>query len=211
MMDQCCAPQADPGDTKFRLILWVALVLNAGMFLVEITAGIFANSVALQADGIDFLSDSANYAISLFVLGMSLRARALAALIKAGSMGLFGVWVLASAAYYILTGAMPQPLVMGPVALLALAVNVAVALLLYAHRNGDSNRQSIWLCSRNDAIGNVAVFAAAGLIWITYSPWPDILVALAMAGLALHSARAIWDQARAELKQVAATTPAPAK
>jgi hypothetical protein len=160
--DDCCgAPASGEIDKPFRRALWIALVLNGAMFAVELYSSFLGRSVALQADAMDFLADAANYSISLFVLGMSLRAKAMAAFIKAGTMGLFGIWVLGMALYRVLEGGAPEPFIMGPVALLALAVNVGVALLLFAHREGDANRQSIWLCSRNDAIANLAVFAAA--------------------------------------------------
>ena len=188
-------------DKSFRVALWLALVLNLAMFFVEITAGVLARSVSLQADAIDFFGDSANYSLSLFVLGMSLRARAYAALIKAASMGLFGLWVIGSALYFLVTASVPEPIVMGPVAILALIVNVAVAFLLYVHRDGDANRRSVWLCSRNDAISNVAVFAAAGLVWMTSSGWPDVAVALVMAYLSLTSAWVIFRQASDEIRR----------
>lgn len=187
-------------DKSFRFALWLALVLNLAMFFVEISAGLFAHSVALQADGIDFFGDAANYGLSLFVIGMSLRGRAYAALIKAASMALFGLWVTGSALYFLVTANVPEPIVMGPVAILALIVNVSVAFLLYVHREGDANRRSVWLCSRNDAISNIAVFAAAVLVWITHAGWPDVIVALVMAYLSLTSAWVIFRQATNEIR-----------
>ena len=144
-------------DPIFRRVLWIALIANAGMFVVEIVASQLGDSISLQADALDFFGDAVNYAISLFVLGMALSLRARASLIKGATMAVFGLWVLGSAIYRALIGSEPEPSVMGLVAILALAVNVAVALLLYRYRTGDSNMRSIWLCSRNDAIGNIAV------------------------------------------------------
>ncbi|WP_420559234.1 cation transporter [Tepidicaulis sp.] len=208
--DDCCAaPTSGEIDKPFRRALWIALVLNGVMFAVELYSSFLGRSVALQADAMDFLADAANYSISLFVLGMSLRAKAMAAFIKAGTMSLFGLWVLGMALYRVLQGGAPEPFIMGPVALLALTVNVGVAFLLFAHREGDANRQSIWLCSRNDAIANLAVFAAAGLVWTTGQGWPDILVAVLIAALGLSSAWRVIRQAKGEWREGASPAPHP--
>ena len=156
--------------------------------------------MALQADALDFFGDAANYAISLFVLGMALRVRAYAALFKALSMAAFGAWVIGAAVHRALTGSEPDPVTMGGIATLALAVNVAVAGLLFRYRSGDSNLRSIWLCSRNDAIGNVAVMFAAGGVFTLGSRWPDLLVAIVIAGLNLWAAVQVVRQASDELK-----------
>ena len=171
------------------------------MFLVEVASGLKAGSVSLLADSLDFFGDAANYAVSLFVLGMALSIRAKAALVKGATLGIFGVGVLAYTAYRLWTGQVPEPLTMGVVAVLALVANVAVALMLYKWREGDSNMQSVWLCSRNDAIGNVAVVAAAGLVAWTGSAWPDLVVAVLMATLGITAARTIIAQAWRELNQ----------
>ena len=185
----------------YKKVLWVALVVNLGMFIVEVASGLKAGSVSLLADSLDFFGDAANYAVSLFVLGMVLSIRAKAALIKGATLGIFGVGVLAYTAYRLWTGQVPEPLTMGVVAVLALVANVAVALMLYKWREGDSNMQSVWLCSRNDAIGNVAVVAAAGLVAWTGSAWPDLAVAVLMATLGITAARTIIAQAWRELNQ----------
>ena len=185
----------------YKKVLWVALVVNLGMFIVEVASGLKAGSVSLLADSLDFFGDAANYAVSLFVLGMVLSIRAKAALIKGATLGIFGVGVLAYTAYRLWTGQVPEPLTMGVVAVLALVANVAVALMLYKWREGDSNMQSVWLCSRNDAIGNVAVVAAAGLVAWTGSAWPDLAVAVLMATLGITAARTIITQAWRELNQ----------
>ena len=185
----------------YKKVLWVALVVNLGMFIVEVASGLKAGSVSLLADSLDFFGDAANYAVSLFVLGMVLSIRAKAALIKGATLGIFGVGVLASTAYRLWTGQVPEPLTMGVVAVVALVANVAVALMLYKWREGDSNVQSVWLCSRNDAIGNVAVVAAAGLVAWTGSAWPDLAVAVLMATLGITAARTIITQAWRELNQ----------
>ncbi|MEW6204195.1 MAG: cation diffusion facilitator family transporter [Pseudomonadota bacterium] len=185
----------------YKKVLWVALIINLGMFLVEVASGLKAGSVSLLADSLDFFGDAANYAVSLFVLGMALSIRAKAALVKGATLGIFGVGVLAYTAYRLWTGQVPEPLTMGVVAVLALVANVAVALILYKWREGDSNMQSVWLCSRNDAIGNVAVVAAAGLVAWTGSAWPDLVVAVLMATLGITAARTIIAQAWRELNQ----------
>nr|WP_196242176.1 cation transporter [Azospirillum oleiclasticum] len=182
----------------------VALAVNAGMFLVEIVAGTAAGSVSLQADALDFLGDAANYVISLLVLGMALRWRARAALIKGVSLGVLGLWVAGQTLSNALAQTVPEAPVMGVVGLMALAANLGVAALLYAHRHGDANRQSVWICSRNDAIANVAVLAAAAGVFGTATGWPDIAVAAVIAGLSVSGAVRIVRQAAGELRPVAA-------
>ena len=189
-----------PIPPGYRRVLWIALFANLVMFLVEIGAGVSAGSVSLLADAIDFFGDAANYALSLFVLAMGVAARARTAMFKAGSMVLFGVLVLGRAAWAARSGGAPEPLTMGIVGTLALATNVAVAVLLYAYREGDANMRSVWLCTRNDAIGNVAMLLAALGVFGTGTRWPDLLVAAIMAGLALSAGLSVLRQARRELQ-----------
>jgi len=188
-----------PVNPRFRRALWVALVINAAMFAVEIVGGVKSGSVSLFADAVDFAGDAANYGISLTVLSLGLIWRARAALVKGLTMGAFGVFVLGRAAWGAMEGIPPEPLVMGGIGLLALAANGFVALLLYTFRDGDANMRSVWLCSRNDAIGNVAVMAAAAGVFGTGAGWPDLVVASIMAGLALSAGVAVVRQARREL------------
>ena len=183
----------------FRRVLWIALIANFAMFLVEIVASRLGDSMALQADALDFFADSTNYAISLFVVGMALSVRAKASLFNGASMALFGSWVLGSAGYRVFNDSAPDPATMSAIALLALLVNVAVAGLLYRFRDGDSNRQSIWLCSRNDAIGNIAVMLAAAGVFASGSHWPDLLVAAIIAALNIGAAQRVVRMAVAEL------------
>jgi Co/Zn/Cd efflux system component len=171
------------------------------MFVLEIAAGAHARSSSLQADAVDFLADAANYAISLFVVAASLRRRATAALIKGASMALFGVWVLGQSAYQAIVGAVPRAEVMGIVGVLALLANVGVLALLVSFRRGDSNMRSVWICSRNDVLGNVAVLLAASGVFATRTGWPDAVVALGMAALALWGAAQIVSQALSELRR----------
>jgi Co/Zn/Cd efflux system component len=197
--DQDHDPANSP-DPKYRRILWIALIINALMFVVEIIFSARANSVSLLADSIDFLGDSANYGISIWVLAMSVQTRAKASLLKAASMGIFGVAVLAHALWNAISGVVPDAQTMTLIGFLALAANVSVAIMLYAYRNGDSNMRSVWLCTRNDALGNIAVVLAAVGVFGTGTNWPDLIVAAIMASLALTSSFHVVKQARHELQ-----------
>ena len=190
---------ATAASPAYRRVLWVALAVNLAMFCVEIGAGLAAQSVSLLADSLDFLGDAGNYGISLFVLGMALQWRARASLLKAASMGAFGAWVAVTTAQHALAGTVPAAPVMGMVGALAFAANLGVAALLYRWREGDSNMRSVWICTRNDAIGNLAVLAAAAGVLGSGTGWPDYLVAAVMSGLALVGAFQVARQAMAEL------------
>lgn len=206
MAKNCCAVPQDTGashnDPRWRRVLWLALAVNAAMFAVEIVAGFAADSRALQADALDFLGDAANYAVSLSVAGMALVWRARAAMVKAAAMLAFGIWVMGSAVYGFVMGADPQAGTMGVIGAMALAANVGVAALLFRYRTGDANMRSVWICSRNDAIGNLAVLAAAVGVFGIGSAWPDLAVAAIMAGLASWGSVEVFRQARAELDAV---------
>jgi cation diffusion facilitator family transporter len=192
-----------PGaDGAYRRVLWVALAVNALMFGIEVAAGLGAGSTALLADSLDFLGDAANYGVSLFVLGLALRWRARAALLKGTSMAVFGLWVAGTAIHHAIAGTMPDATVMGIVGVLALAANLGVALLLFRHRDGDANRRSVWICTRNDALGNLAVLAAALGVFGTGSFWPDFAVASIMSALALWGSVQVLRQAAGELRFV---------
>jgi Co/Zn/Cd efflux system component len=187
---------------RYRRALWIALAVNLSMFGVELAAGWGAGSASLLADAVDFFGDAANYAVSLFVLSMGLAARARAALLKGLTMGGYGVFVLGQAAWNGWNGVVPDAATMGAIGALALAANVGVAVLLYAFREGDANMRSVWLCSRNDAIGNLAVMLAALGVFGTGTAWPDLIVACGMGLLGLSAARQVVKQARAELATV---------
>ncbi len=206
----CChnEPKFDGLSTGYRRVLWIVIAINATMFVVEIAAGTLAGSQALKADALDFLGDSLTYAISLLVLGRSLKARANAALFKGLSLAAMGLWVFASTAYSVLVLGLPSAPVMGAIGLLALAANLSSVLLLLRYREGDANVRSVWLCSRNDAIGNVAVMAAAGAVYLSGSAWPDLFVAGLMAALFLWSAVGIIRQALAERQEPVLPSPA---
>lgn len=199
MSAHCCPAPTPAVDPRYRRILWMALWVNAAMFGAEVTAGLHAQSVSLLADAVDFFGDAANYAVSLAVLAMLPVWRSRAALLKGLTMGAFGVFVLAKAAWNATAGVLPEPVIMGTVGFVALLANVAVAATLYRYRTGDANMRSVWLCSRNDAIGNIAVMLAALGVFGMRSAWPDIMVAAIMGVLALMAAISVVRQAIREL------------
>jgi Co/Zn/Cd efflux system component len=199
----CSAPDPHQGNAAYRRVLWIVLAINAVMFFVEIGAGLAAGSASLQADALDFLGDTGNYIISLAVLGMALRYRAMAALAKGLTMGAFGLWVLGTVVWHSTMGTVPEPITMGVVGFVALAANAVCFGLLYAYRDGDANMQSVWICSRNDVLGNLAVLLAALGVFGTGTGWPDLIVATIMASLALQGAWIVVRQARGELQSPA--------
>jgi len=202
MSAHCCGTNAkfDGLSADYRRRLWAVIAINATMFLVEMAAGALAGSQALQADALDFAADAATYGISLAVIGAALRVRAWAALAKGSSLTLMGLWVFGSTAYHVLVLGVPRAEVMGVVGLLALVANLASVLLLVRYKDGDANVRSVWLCSRNDAVGNVAVMIAALGVWGTATKWPDLIVAAIMAGLFLWSSSQILRQSWRELR-----------
>ncbi len=191
-------------SAAYKRALWAVIGINALMFLVEMMAGLFAGSQSLKADALDFLADTATYTITLLVIGLPLVWRASAALLKGLTLGATGLWVLASTVYRVLAQGVPQSEVMGVVGLLALLANLTSVLLLLKYRNGDANVRSVWLCSRNDAIGNLAVIAAASGVWATGTRWPDLIVAGIMASLFLFSSAQIVRNAIGELRTATA-------
>lgn len=196
--DECNANKAP--SARFKKVLWTALAINAVMFMVEVLGGLSSGSVSLMADAMDFLGDAANYAISLMVLPLGILWRARAALIKGMTMGLFGIFVLGNALWSFLHGGVPEAYTMGIIAVIALIANISVALMLYAFRDGDANMRSVWLCSRNDVIGNMAVMLAAVGVLGVGSAWPDLLVAVIIAGLGLSSGLHVLKQAITEIR-----------
>lgn len=199
--DTCCSggvPVFDGMDPRYKRILWTVIGLNGAMFLTEMVTGQLAGSQALQADALDFLGDTVTYGLSLAVIGASLRTRAMAALLKGLSLSVMGTWVLSSTIYRTLVLGVPSAEVMGVIGFLALAANLASVGLLMPYKDGDANVRSVWLCSRNDAIGNVAVMFAALGVWSTTTAWPDLIVAAIMAGIFLTSAFQILRQAWSE-------------
>ncbi|WP_050631592.1 cation transporter [Bradyrhizobium viridifuturi] len=213
MSSHCCGQHHEDlgGDplrqSAYRRVLWSVLAINAAMFGVEVGAGLAAGSASLQADAIDFLGDAANYAISLLVVGMALRYRAAAALAKAATMALFGLWVLGITAWHVLNGTLPHAVTMGSVGLTALLANTISFWLLWRHRTGDANMRSAWICTRNDVLGNLAVLFAAAGVFGTGTGWPDVIVAAAMAALALQGSASVMRQARSEFRSNADVAP----
>lgn len=205
----CCGdqPKFDGVSRDFKRALWIVIAINATMFVVEMAAGAMAGSQALKADALDFFGDTLTYTISLVVIGRSVRARSLAALLKGASLAAMGLWVLASTAWQVLVLGAPNAPVMGGIAILAFIANLASVGVLMAWRDGDANVRSVWLCSRNDAISNIAVLGAAGAVWLTGTAWPDLIVAALMAGVFCWSALQILMQARSEWRDEAYAEP----
>jgi len=202
MSADCChhAPKFEGLSADYKRRLWLVIAINASMFILEIVAGAISGSQALQADALDFAADAATYGISLAVIGTPIAVRARAALLKALSLTLMAIWVLGSTAYHVLVLGIPRAEIMGAVGVLALAANLASVLILVRYKDGDANVRSVWFCSRNDAIGNIAVMAAALGVWGSATKWPDLLVAAVMAGLFLTSSFQILRQSMQELR-----------
>jgi cation diffusion facilitator family transporter len=198
----CChhQPKFEGLSADYKRRLWAVIAINGGMFLLELVAGAISGSQALQADALDFAADSATYGISFAVIGSSIAVRARAAMLKAFSLTLMALWVLGSTAYHTLVLNIPRAEIMGAVGVLALLANLASVLILVRYKDGDANVRSVWLCSRNDAIGNVAVMLAALGVWGTATKWPDLLVAAVMAGIFLTSSFQILRQSMHELQ-----------
>ena len=208
-MSGCCGHDAkfDGVSKDYKRRLWIVIALNAVMFAVETGAGQLARSQALQADALDFLGDALTYGLSLAVIGASVRVRTNAALAKGASLMLMGAWVFGATVYRVFVAGFPEAEIMGIVGVLALAANMSSVLLLVRYKDGDANVRSVWLCSRNDAIGNVAVMVAALGVWGTATGWPDLIVATAMAALFLSSSFQIIRQALQEQRVFARHVP----
>ena len=207
MSAHCCDHETPAADKlvdlpRYRRVLWIALMVNAAMFVVEIAGGVSSGSLSLLADAVDFAGDALNYGVSLAVLAAAVAWRARAAMLKAACMIGFGLFVLGSALWNVWHGGVPNATTMGAVAVLALVANLSVAWMLYAFREGDANMRSVWLCTRNDAISNLAVMAAALGVFGTGTAWPDLGVAGLMAALALHGGWQVLRQARREMNAV---------
>ncbi len=187
-------PKFDGMDATYKKILWLVIGINAAMFFIEYYSGYLARSQGLKADALDFLGDSLTYGMSLAVIGMSLKTRATAALIKGVSLLFMALWVLGSTLYNSFYDLIPTAQIMGTIGLLALGANLLSVLLLMRYKDGDANVRSVWQCSRNDAIGNVLIIISALGVWGTATRWPDLIVAALLAGLFLRSAFLILTQ-----------------
>ena len=207
MSADCCSRRPANGGPRYRAILWIALAANAAMFFVELAAGIVSGSASLAADAADFAGDAASYGLSLAAMAAGGLWASRTAFLKGYAMGVYGMGVLAYTAWRVAMGVPPEPLTMGVVGALALTANLSVAWLLYAYRNGNADMRSVWLCTRNDALGNLAVLAAAAGIFGTGTLWPDVAAALLISGLSLLSSREVIRRARAELGALRSTHP----
>lgn len=204
MSGGCCGSNAkfDGVSDDFKRALWWVIAINGLMFVVEMFGGAMAGSQALKADALDFLADVATYALSLWAIGRSLRTRSNAAIIKGVSLLLIGAWVFGSTVYQVLILQVPVAPLMSMIGIMALVANLVSVLILVRFKEGDANVRSVWLCSRNDCISNIAVILAAGVVWYTQSAWPDLVVAVLMAGLFTSSAIQILKQAWDERKDI---------
>ncbi|MBU2953578.1 cation transporter [Marinobacter sp. F3R08] len=210
MACSCSAPEPKSSAPGFRRALWIALWVNLAMFFVEGLASLSSGSVSLMADAIDFFGDSANYILSLTVLSMGMLWRGRAAMVKGITMTVFGLVVWARAVWVVQAGITPEPLTMGTVGLIALAANVGVAVMLFQFREGDSDMRSVWLCSRNDAISNIAVMVAALGVFGTGTAWPDLIVAAIMGSLAMTAGISVMRHARRDIAEAKAGSAEPA-
>jgi len=201
MSNNCCDQNGYDSNDKYKVILWIVLLINLSMFVVEIIFSFSSNSQSLLADSLDFFSDTANYAISIYVLNKVIVTRAKAALFKGYCMFLLGTWVLVSTIYRIFSDISPQAETMGVIGVIALLANIFSAFLLYKYRKGDSNRTSVWICSRNDAIGNIAVIIAALGVGITDTKWPDLIVAGIIVTLSFSGSLQIIRQGRRDIRE----------
>ncbi len=195
-----CDPAVPAVAPGYRRVLWLVLAINAAMFGVEVVFGLIAGSLSLQADALDFLGDALTYGISLAVLGRAVHWRAGASLLKGAAMATFGTGVLAVAVYRVFVMGVPDAMLMGSVGLVALAANLTCAGLLFRFRQGDSNMRSVWLCSRNDAVANIAVIVAALGVAATGTGWADLGVAAVIAWLAVGAGISVVRQALGELR-----------
>jgi len=199
----CCGNGLDINinqvNRKFKQALWIALILNFSMFIFENVQSLMSHSLSLRADAIDFLGDSANYFITLFVLNSAIKTRAKVSMLKAFSMFAFGIWILIEACFRFQSDSIPNSFTMSWVGGLALLVNALVAIILYKFKDGDSNMQSVWLCSRNDAIGNIAVVLASAGVFYFQSKWPDLIVAFLMAVLSTTASLKVMKVVKSEL------------
>ncbi|GAA0788992.1 cation transporter [Marinobacterium sediminicola] len=208
MACSCSVPVSKTPAPGFRKALWLALWVNLAMFLIEGVASLQSGSVSLLADAIDFFGDSVNYILSLTLLSMGMIWRGYAALFKGLTMALFGAAVWARGLWTLQTGTTPEAITMGSVGLLALVANVSVALALFRFRSGDADMRPVWLCSRNDAIGNIAVIIAAAGVFGTGSAWPDLIVAGMMGALAITAGISVVRHARADIVTARSVAPA---
>lgn len=211
--DECgCTgdPKRAQDDPAYRRALWIVIILNIGFGLFEIVGGFIADSQALKADALDFLGDGSITLVGLFALGWTAVLRSRVALIQGIFLALLGMGVIGFALLRAIDPGVPEAGIMGALGFLALGINVVSAFVLSRFRQGDANVQAVWLFSRNDAIANVAVICAAGLVAWTGKSWPDIAVAAIIALIFIHSAYQILQNALIELQEHKASADNPA-
>ena len=205
------APDPDNGVTPGqRRALWAALLINAAMFVTEITGGALVGSVGLQADAVDFFGDAVNYGLSIMVLGMASVWGTRVAFVKGVAMIGFGIWVAANIVHHLIAGTVPSAPVMGAIAFIAMLANIACALILFRFRGKDANMASVWICTRNDALSNVAVMIAASGVWISASGVPDLIVGGLIGGLAIFGGLQVLRLVGIERRQIRKDTENPA-
>jgi Co/Zn/Cd efflux system component len=204
-MSGCCGNDYSdaPVEQGARKALWIALIINAGMFVVELSAGLAGGSAGLQADAMDFMGDAAGYGISLAVLSMAAVWRTRAAMLKGATMLLFGLWVAGTIVYHWQNGTVPSYELMGGIGLAAMAANIVCAVILFRFRGTDANMRSVWLCTRNDVLSNIAIVIAASGVWASGSGLPDLIVAAIIAGLAITGATDVLKRVRQEFRDLA--------
>lgn len=199
MSEACCGKVNSAHiDAETRRTLWIVLIANASMFVVETIGGHAVGSLALQADALDFAADAATYGVTLWAIGRAAHVRTGAALIKSAAMLAMGAFIFAMAVVRLLSPAPPEAAPMGLIGALALAVNLGAVIMLLRFRKSDANLRSVWLCSRNDAFGNILVILAAGATAATRSPWPDFSVGVIMCLLFVSGSQAVYSQVRRE-------------
>lgn len=202
-MGDCCQNKDEEIlklQKKQRKVLIIVLILNAMMFAIEFSYGVISQSTALMADSLDMLGDAIVYALGLYVISKGPKWKAISAVLKGLIMTTFGLYVLFEAVLKIQQDVLPAASIMGPVAVLALLINLICVYLLFSHRDDDINMNSTWICSRNDIVANTSVIGASMLVWYFHSKWPDIIVGLALSGLFLKSAFGVLSGAARELK-----------
>lgn len=204
----CCGHSApfDGATPEYRRILLWVIAINLGAFVVVASGGLLAGSASVAANALDFLADGVTYALSLWAIGKSVTVRSGAALVKGASLGVIGLSVLGFAIWRVTVGAPPEAFAISGLGLFGVAANLVAAVLLLKHRDGDANVRSVWLCTRNDVIQCIAIVVTGGLVWITGSRWPDVVVGAVLAFVFLQSAWSIIAQARAERREAAAIT-----
>ncbi len=203
MVEHCCqhkAKELQKLQKRQRKVLWIILVINAVMFLVEFSGGIKASSLSLTGDSLDMLGDALVYGCSLYVIQKGNKAQAQAAMLKGGIMFMSAIAVFARATHQLFTQTVPTVQLMSKIGLLALLANLICFLLLIRHRDDNINMSSVWLCSRNDIIANTSVLLTAGLVFLTDSFWPDFILGLLLTLVFAQSAGKVLTQARQALK-----------